>query len=111
MSRKLFVFEWFLVGVPKVRDTQTNLPIKPNPKTMKTTVTQAQPPFQPISINITLESQKELELLCQVLIANVRIPSMLVNEDYIKYEDRNKLTNMMAQIYRGELQKYFIVAK
>ena len=27
MSRKLFVFEWILVGVLKVKDTQQNYPI------------------------------------------------------------------------------------
>jgi hypothetical protein len=73
---------------------------------MKTTVTQGVPDFQPIYVSITIESAKELKLFCNMMAANIRIPNMLEDDGSIATEDRSTLTNMMSEIYRGNLQKY-----
>jgi len=75
---------------------------------MKSTTTLSEPSFQPVSINITLESPEELNLFCQVVLANVRIPDMLYRDGSINNDnERQALADMLGQIYRGDLQKHF----
>ena len=73
---------------------------------MKTSITQ-KPAFQPVDIHITLETEYEVFLLSQLMMANIRIPDLLVKDDCIKVESRQQLIDMMSQIYRGPLQKLF----
>jgi hypothetical protein len=73
---------------------------------MKTSVTQT-PAFQPVNVNIVLETEHEVFLFSQLMMANIRIPDLLIKDDSIKTEDRQQLIDMMSNIYRGPLQKVF----
>jgi hypothetical protein len=73
---------------------------------MKTVVKQT-PSFTPVNINITLETKEELHLFCQIMIANVRIPDMLVDDGSIEHSDKGALTEIMINIYRGSLETIY----
>ncbi len=73
---------------------------------MKTSVTQ-KPTFQPVNVNITLETELEVFLFSHLMMANIRIPDLLINDNSIKLEHRQQLISMMSSIYLGPLQKVF----
>ena len=61
---------------------------------MKATCIKSVVAFQPVSLNITFESQKELSIFTAMLGLNLTIPSMLTKD----VEDQNALTSVMCTI-------------
>lgn len=68
---------------------------------MKVIKEEAKPKFQPVTISITLESEKELEVLREMFGYENTIPNMLRDEHLMTNTDRDLLHMLMLQIYRS----------
>ena len=58
-----------------------------------------QPKFQPVTIQITIESKEEFDLLKTLFATNVSIPQLLHDESYINGKQKGTLLVLMENIH------------
>lgn len=68
---------------------------------MKVTKTQTPPAFNPIELQITIESAKELQVLQKTLQANHTNTQAMVIEGTLNIDDARLLSEMFAELYRA----------
>lgn len=55
--------------------------------------------FQPRTISITIETEKELSLLLALFQNNIRVPQALIEHGAILQKDEGQLQRMMGDLY------------
>lgn len=58
-----------------------------------------QPKFQPVTLQITIESKEEFDLLKTLFATNVSIPQVLHDEKYINGKQEDALQVLMGDIH------------
>lgn len=66
---------------------------------MKVQKTTTQPKFQPVTLQITIESKEEFDLLKTLFATNVSVPQILHDESYIKGKQKDALQVLMGEIH------------
>lgn len=66
---------------------------------MKVQKITAQPEFQPVTLQITIESQEEFDLLKTLFATDVSIPQVLYDERYINGKQKGELSVLMADMH------------
>lgn len=60
-----------------------------------------QPKFQPVTLQITIESEEEFDLLKTLFATNVSIPQMLHDESYINGKQKDALRVLMGDTHEA----------
>lgn len=66
---------------------------------MKVQKITTQPEFQPVTLQITIESKAELDLLKTLFATDLSVPRVLYDERYISREEKSTLSKLMTDMH------------
>lgn len=66
---------------------------------MKVNKITTQPEFQPVTLQITIESQEEFDLLKTLFATNETVPEAMFEEGYISKTKRDILSELMGNVH------------
>ena len=76
---------------------------------MKSSIKKQIPSFKPVQLSIVFETPEEVQLFGKMIMANIRIPAMLLKDNTLNtYEEKRKLKTMMSDIWKNGLQEQYL---